>query len=903
MKLFQRTGDQHPLLVLRDATLFPNSMTSVFVNRKASIATLETAGAADRKVLVGFQTSETSATALGDLWPVAVLGRIVQSAHLPDGSTRVLLQGMERRKLQEADLGELQHTALSVPAPREKESGLKDELRVMQELMREYASRQKRVGREMLQAIEREQNPERAADIVCSQLGGPRERRLGFLAMDDTADYLNAVSEFLESEISALDLRKKIATRVKSRLEKNQRDYFIGEQIKELQRELGEKKEDQGPAEELAARLDGKQLTGDARTRALKELSRLNRLQPVSPEAGVIRTYLEWILDLPWIEASRDVLDLKGAGRILDEDHFDMVKPKDRVLDYLAVRHFARQSRSPILCFVGPPGTGKTSLGRSVARALGREFVRVSLGGVRDEAEIRGHRRTYVGALPGRILQGMRRAGTVNPVFLLDEVDKMAHDFRGDPASALLEVLDPEQNAAFADHYLEIPYDLSQVLFITTANSLQGIPYPLLDRMEIIEVPGYTDAEKREIARHFLIPKQLKEAGMEAARIRFRHAALDLIIDRYTLESGVRSLERELGTVIRKIARKAVLDGYVAVREISPEAAADGFEDSGVSAAESGGDSGPGPEVEAEAETPGSRAPDGFARVRLPDPAVHGQPEPNAPETDAPGSAESGGNQADAWDPRATEAQGGTLQGTAGDNVASPESVEGPEGAEEQDGSPLSELSVAVTPKMVRGFLGPPRFRKELPYRDPKPGVAFGLAWTERGGTMLPVEVVVFDGGSDIILTGSLGSVMKESARAALSLLRRWSHRLRLPDDFATNRGVHVHVPEGAIPKDGPSAGVTIATALMSAFTGTAISPGMAMSGEITLTGQVLPVGGIKEKVLAAMRNGFSDVLLPAGNAKDVEDLPREVRRQITFHFVPDVFSVFQLSLGQRTAP
>jgi ATP-dependent Lon protease len=486
----------------------------------------------------------------------------------------------------------------------------------------------------------------------------------------------------------------------------------------------------------------------------------------MSPESGVLRTYLEWIADLPWSTKSEDNDDITRAEQILDEDHYDMQRPKERVLDFLAVRRLQEKSKGPILCFVGPPGTGKTSLGRSVARAMNREFIRISLGGVRDEAEIRGHRKTYVGALPGKIVQSMRKAGTVNPVFLLDEIDKLSSDFRGDPASALLEVLDPEQNSTFIDHYLEVTYDLSSIMFITTANSIHSVPYALRDRMEVIEIPGYTDQEKERIAKQFIIPKQLRENGLSWANVSFRRKALMRIIREYTMESGVRNLERQIAAVIRKIARSAVKKGFV------PE-----------------------------------------------------------------------------------------------------------------EGEPAPHFGAAVTEANLHSYLGPPQFEPDLVYRQVRPGLAHGLAWTELGGKMLPVEVSLLPGEGKLILTGSLGDVMKESARIGLSFLRSNAETFGIDPEFQKETDIHIHVPQGAIPKDGPSAGITITAALLSAVADTPVQTCTSMTGEVTLTGRLLPVGGIKEKVLAAHRNNLKTVLLPEGNRKDLAELPEEIRDEITFRF------------------
>jgi ATP-dependent Lon protease len=596
---------------------------------------------------------------------------------------------------------------------------------------------------------------------------------------------------------------------VRKKIERAQKEYFLQEQLKEIHRELGTDKEDPTGARELGERLEARGLPAEVKAKSEKELKRLARMQPLSPEAAVLRTYLEWVADLPWAEASVDNADLEHARAILDEDHYDLRKVKERVLDFIAVRLLNRgQLKGPILCFAGPPGTGKTSLGKSVARALGRRFVRVSLGGVKDEAEIRGHRKTYVGALPGKILQSLKKAGTRNPVFLLDEVDKMSSDFRGDPASALLEVLDPEQNSTFTDHYLEVPFDLSDVMFITTANSVHTIPLPLRDRMEIIQIPGYTEYEKARIASTFLIPKQIRENGLGWADIRFQRSAIFQIIRGYTMESGVRSLERQIATILRKIARRAVRKG---LGPAGPTSAAPA----------------------APSETPA------------------------APQTPAPALP-------------AAQAQ--------------PEQAPLPAGP---------SFRVRVTSRRLGAYLGPEPFQEKTLFSQSKPGLVHGLAWTENGGTLLPVEVALLEGGSgELILTGSLGEVMKESAQTALSYLRANASGFRLGSgavSFPRDRDIHIHVPEGSIPKDGPSAGVAITAALLSAVSGSSVHPGHAMTGEITLTGRVLAIGGVKEKVLAAHRNRFSHVLLPEGNRKDVEELPREVARSIRFVYVQTI--------------
>ncbi|MDR2784643.1 MAG: endopeptidase La, partial [Treponema sp.] len=589
--------------------------------------------------------------------------------------------------------------------------------------------------------------------------------------------------EILELENEIFGIQKNISGKVKSRMDKTQREYILHEQLKEINKELGKENVEDEFADLEKAILE-KRPPGEILEKAKKELTRLRKLQPFSPEAGVIRGYLEWISDLPWDEYTPEsgavAGDLAAAEKILNEDHFNMQKAKQRIIEFIAVRELAAHEnadagiKGPILCFIGPPGTGKTSLGKSVARALGRRFVRVSLGGIRDEAEIRGHRKTYVGALPGKIIQSMRRAGTANPVFLLDEIDKLSSDFRGDPASALLEVLDPEQNSTFTDHYLELPFDLSKVLFIATANSPHTIPYPLLDRMEIIEIPGYGENEKLAIAQQFLVPKELRENGLSRAQITFKDEAILEIERHWTMESGVRSLEREIARCVRRIARIAVEKGYSTGSE-----------------------------------------------------------------------------------------------------------------------KPVSSFKKAVTKGDLEKLLGRRKYKNDVVYKEARIGVCYGLAWTEYGGTMLPVETIRFEGHGDLIMTGNLGDVMKESARIALSYLRSVSDRYNFNIDKIAATDFHVHVPEGAIPKDGPSAGITLASSLLSTLCGVAPKPAIAMTGELTLTGRVLPIGGLKEKLLAAIRNGMQTVLLPEDNREDWEELDKDIKDRLTINFVESADEVF----------
>jgi len=616
-------------------------------------------------------------------------------------------------------------------------------------------------------------DPGKVTDLIASNLNISLEEKQDLLSTLDVRGRLEKLSTILNREIELLELGHKIQSQVQSELSKNQKEFYLRQQLKAIQKELGEGDGKTAEMEELRKRIETAQMPPDALKAAEHELERLRIIPPESAEHTVVRTYLEWLVAIPWAVSTEDNLDLHHARQVLDEDHFDLEKIKERILEYLAVRQLRKDPKSPILCFVGPPGVGKTSLGKSIARAMGRKFVRLSLGGIRDEAEIRGHRRTYIGALPGRIIQNVRNAGSNNPLFMLDEIDKLGMDFRGDPASALLEVLDPEQNNTFQDHYLDVPFDLSRVMFVTTANLLDPIPPPLRDRMEVIELAGYTEEEKLEIARRHLIPKQLTENGLTPERLRFEPEALVRIIRAYTREAGLRNLEREIGRVCRKIAR--------AITE--------------------------------------------------------GRTEP-----------------------------------------------------------------VVCTVDKVAEFLGPERFFSEIAERTEEPGVAVGLAWTPNGGDILFIEATRMAGKKTLTLTGHLGDVMKESAQAALSYIRSRAERLGIAPDFYETSDIHIHVPAGAVPKDGPSAGVTITTALASLLTGRHVRSNVAMTGEITLRGRVLPVGGIKEKVLAARRAGIETLLLPRRNAKDLDDVPEEVRRALRFIFVESMDELLEQALEPTTA-
>ncbi|HRY54336.1 MAG TPA: endopeptidase La [Spirochaetia bacterium] len=773
-----------PLVYARESVVFPKAVTPLLAATKFAAAAVDEALRGDKRIVAALLKGlgEEKGSEI-EVHPAATVSRIVQQVRMPDGSIRLLVEGEARVRIKKTVFRKDHLSALVEPIEEEAEDPAEAgaALRLVKRSFAQYAELVKKLPAEALGSAERAEEAHELCDLVANLLPLKPERKIELLAIASRSERLEAVEAAIESEMELVNLQRKIGAKVKNRIDRNQREYFLNEQLKEINRELG-KEGEESEAKELERALVAKKPPEEVLAKARRELGRLAKLQPFSPEAGVLRVYCEWLADLPWSERSQDNRDLERAKAVLDEDHYGMRKPKERILEFIAVRQLSEAARSPILCLVGPPGTGKTSLGRSVARALGRNFVRASLGGLRDEAEIRGHRKTYVGALPGKIIQSMKKAGTVNPVFLLDEIDKMSSDFRGDPASALLEVLDPEQNSSFTDHYVELPYDLSKVMFITTANSLHGIPYPLLDRMEIIEIPGYSEYEKLEIAKKFIVPKQLAENGLGGARLRFRDEAILEIVRHYTMESGVRSLEREIARVMRKLAQEAVEKGLAA-------------------------------------------EPDKLA----------------------------------AWSP-------------------------------------------SVTEKRVAALLGKRRREDDVLFKEGAIGVAYGLAWTETGGTLLPVEALSYAGTEGLILTGNLGDVMKESARAALSFIRSKAADLGLSESDFHKRVLHIHVPEGAIPKDGPSAGVTLVASLVSALSGRPLAPGLAMTGEITLTGRVLPVGGVKEKVLAARRNSIGRVILPEGNRKDLDELPAEIRDSTEFLFVASAEEALAILLPPKSA-
>ncbi len=765
-----------PLIPLRGLMVFPHMVLHFDVGRAKSTAALEKAMVEDQKVfLVAQRDGNVEDPGLEDLCRVGTVALVKQVLNLPGDAIRVLVEGESRAMIQSVIQEEPCWIAdVTVPSQELPDSPEVQALvRTTHELFDQYARASMRVSGETLSSVGDVDRPDQLADIIAANVLTRVEDRQAILEEIDVEKRLETLCVILVRETELVGIEKQVQNRLKKQIDKNQKDYYLREQIKAIQEELGDK--DATDVEDLRKRLDETPLNDEAREKAERELDRLSRMAPGTPEIGISRTYVEWILDLPWGKTTPDNLDLRRARRILDEDHYAMEKVKERVIEYLAVRRMKEMNtqdgsmRGPILCFVGPPGVGKTSIVKGIARAVGRKFVQMSLGGVRDEAEIRGHRRTYVGAIPGRIIAGMKQAGTMNPVFLFDEIDKMSHDFRGDPASAMLEVLDGEQNMAFRDHYLELPFDLSKVMFITTANTMDTIPGPLLDRMEIIEVPSYTEEEKLQIAKKHLLPKQIKEHGLPPKSVRISDAAMKHLIEGYTREAGVRTLSRTIARVVRKAAVE-MLD-------------------------------------------------------------------------------------------------------------------------EEKE-------QVSVNPAGVEKYLGAPRFLRDLPEKAPQVGVVNGLAYTTVGGETLAVECSVMPGSGQVQLTGQLGDVMKESAQAARSWVRAHAAEYGIDPEFYKTQDIHIHVPEGAVPKDGPSAGVTMATALVSALSGRKVRQDVAMTGEITLRGRVLPIGGVKEKLLAAYRAGLKVILLPKENQKDLEDVPAHVLSQFQIHLTEKIEDVLKVALA-----
>ena len=825
-------ADLLPVIPLKDIVVFPGCIAPLFVVRPRSLAALDAAVNNDKRIFLVAQKSVDVETPVDkDLYSVGSIAEVLQVLRMPDGAAKVLVEGQQLARVLGFTENERSLTAFVSTLDVDYEPSRNTEAlaRLIVNQFEEYVKMSDKVPDELFLSIKNFDTPLQVANAIGHYAAFKTKDKQALLETTDVEKKLRKLTKMLSNENELLELEGSIMSQVKNQIGKSQKEYFLNEQLKVIERELGITNEEGLELHELMEDLETSKMTQEAREKVERELGRLMKMSPMSPEATVSRTYIEWILDLPWGECTDDrAMTLNMAQEVLDKDHYGLTKVKDRIIEYIAVHRLTRHVKGPILCLVGPPGVGKTSLARSVAEALGRKFVRISLGGVRDEAEIRGHRRTYIGSLPGKIVQSMKKAGSCNPVFLLDEVDKMSADFRGDPASALLEVLDPEQNKTFSDHYLEIDFDLSQVMFITTANTMGGIPHPLLDRMELIRLPGYTEDEKLEIAERFLVPKQTRENGLTLDHISFTRKALETIISGYTRESGVRSLEREIATICRRVAKELV--------QANPDIA-----------------------------------------PTIPDELEPVQPEPR-------------GKRKGVAKPLTARAKAKAAKEAA-------EAEAKAEAAAAAAAALPKPETVTVTPEKVRALLGPMKFKDMEITREPEVGVVTGLAWTEVGGELLPTETTVMKGRGNLVLTGKLGEVMQESAKAALSYVRSRSAKLKLPAEFHKNLDIHVHIPEGAIPKDGPSAGVTLATSLVSALTDTPVRQDLAMTGEITLRGKVLKIGGLKEKVLAAHRARIMTVIMPEENADELEDISRKVRKEMEFIQVKTLDEVLEIAL------
>ncbi len=764
-----------PLLPLRDIVVFPQMVAPLFVGREQSIGALEKATETDKLIfLVSQKDPKVDNPTEQDIYRVGTIGKVAQLLKLPDGTVKVLVEGVRRGKIvdfmAEKELLSAQVAPLEEPLVMTPE--VDATMRTIRSAFENYVSLSKKVPAEVSATIAGLDNPSQLADSVAGHLQVPIADKQEVLELEDPTLRLEHILMLLEQENEILQIEGRIRSRVKSQMERSQKEYYLNEQMRAIQKELGEKDEFKQEILHFEEQIDKKKMSKEATEKAHAELRKLKMMSPMSAEATVVRNYIEWLLALPWKKGTKDCHDLVKAEQILEADHYGLEKVKERVLEYLAVQALVKQIKGPILCLVGPPGVGKTSLGQSIAKALGRKFLRISLGGVRDEAEIRGHRRTYIGAMPGKIIQGLRKCGVKNPVFMLDEIDKMSTDFRGDPSSALLEVLDPEQNNTFADHFLDVDYDLSQVLFVATANNLHAIPRPLHDRLEVIRIEGYSEGEKLHISRRYLLKKQAKAHGLEVGQVRFSDAAIYEIIRRYTREAGVRNLDRGIASVMRKIARRALKDGR--------------------------------------------------------------------------------------------------------------------------------DKSFQVGEKQIAKYLGVPTYQYGMREDEDQIGVATGLAWTETGGELLLIEVIVLPGKGKLTVTGKLGEVMQESAHAAMTYVRSRWEQLALAEDFYSKVDIHIHVPEGAVPKDGPSAGITMSTAIASALTGRPVRKDLGMTGEVTLRGRVLAIGGVKEKLLAARRGGLKKVLLPEENAKHLAELPQEISKALEIVTVGHMDQVLEAALGEK---
>jgi len=764
-----------PMMPVREMVIFPQMMTPFIVGRESSVRALEEALAGDKRIFLATQhDASVDDPKPKEIFTVGTLATIMQSVKLPDGNIKVLVEGIERGRIQQItnDEGFFRVTLRLQPVKVEMTPQIEQSVRRVTETFEQYVKLSQSLNYDTMVAAVRTDDPSRLADTIAHNLQIPVEEKQELLEIFDPIERLSRVNDILDVEIEKLNVDRSIQSRVKRQMERAQREYYLNEKLKAIQKELG--RGEKSEMDELKKKIESAGMTKDAKEKAFAELKRLEMMPPMSAESTVSRNYLDWLLAVPWKKKSKEIRDITVAERILDEDHYGLEKIKERIVEYLAVRQLVKNPKGSILCFLGPPGVGKTSLAMSIGRATGRRFVRVSLGGVRDEAEVRGHRRTYIGALPGQIIQMMKKAGTINPVFVLDEVDKMSTDFRGDPSAALMEVLDPALNHLFSDHYLDVEYDLSKVMFICTANVVHTIPQPLQDRMEILRLPGYTEQEKLQIGKRFLLKKQREQCGLKEKNAIFSDEALTFMIRHYTREAGVRNLEREIANISRKIARRVVKEGR--------------------------------------------------------------------------------------------------------------------------------EVSVEVTPENVPEFLGVIKFRDIWAEKKNEIGLSTGLAWTEVGGEVLGTEATLMEGKGRLTLTGKLGEVMQESAQAAMTFVRSRAYLMGLPKDFYRHYDIHVHVPEGSIPKDGPSAGITIATAIASALTRIPARCDVAMTGEITLRGKVLPIGGVKEKLLAAHRMGLRTVILPKDNEKDLAEIPPEVQSTLTIKFVETMDEVLELAL-ERPLP
>ena len=777
---------QLPMMPIRDVVIFPHMMTPFVVGRPSSVHALEDALAADKRIFLATQHDASVDDPTPDqIYQVGTIVSIIQSLKLPDGNIKVLVEGVERARLMSMIAEEgFQRAVVQVHPPRADAPPESEALiaRVTSQF-EQYVKQSQNLNYETMIAAVRVDDPSKLADTVGANLQLTVPEKQDLLEIFDPYERLTRIADVLDIELEKMNVDRTIQGRVKRQMEKAQKEYYLNEKIKAIQKELG--RGEKSEYDELRKKIEDAGMTKDAREKALAELKRLENMPPMSAESTVSRNYIDWLLAVPWKKKSREIRNLSFAEKVLNDDHYGLEKVKERILEFLAVRRLVKDPRGSILCFVGPPGVGKTSLGKSIARATGRKFVRLSLGGVRDEAEVRGHRRTYIGALPGQIIQMMKKAGTRNPVFMLDELDKMSTDFRGDPSAALMEVLDPEQNHMFMDHYLDVEYDLNKVFFIATANVLHTMPAPLLDRLEVIRLSGYTEYEKVEIAERHLISKQLSTNGLNESDLKFSREGLLAMIEQYTREAGVRNLEREIGNTCRKVARKV---------------------------------------------------------------------------------------------------------------VSRPKSAK--------------KRRTMVVPKALASLLGVPKYRDLTAEKKNEIGTAIGLAWTEVGGQLLTVEATLLDGKGQFTTTGKLGDVMQESAQAAMSYVRSRSQNLGVPKDFYRHLDIHVHFPEGAIPKDGPSAGITLTTTLVSALTRIPVRGDVAMTGEVTLRGKVLPIGGLKEKLLAAHRQGIHDVIVPKENEKDLPDIPEIIRKEVKLHFVEQMDEVLMIALerpleglGQPSVP